>query len=150
MRVLGARGIRYAHFSFDPDKYDSGAEIASALGQNPAAVFKTLVTIARPGKYYVCMVPVCGELDLKRAGAAVGEKSLNMLPQRELLALTGYVHGGCSPIGMKKQFPTIIDTTAQNFDTIIFSAGARGHQVRIATADLQKLINLRFADIASN
>lgn len=150
MRVLGAHGIHYAHFSYDADKYNTGAEIADALGQNPASVFKTLVTIARPGKYYVFMVPVCDELDLKRASLAVGEKSLHMLPQRELLGLTGYVHGGCSPIGMKKQFPTVIDASAQNFNTIIFSAGARGHQVEFAIADLQKLISLRFADIVSN
>ena len=149
MRVLGARGIHYAHFSYDPDKYNSGAEIAAALSQNPAAVFKTLVTIARPGKYYVFMVPVCCELDLKRAGAAVGEKSLNMLPQRELLGLTGYVHGGCSPIGMKKQFPTVIDASAQNFDSIIFSAGARGHQVELTVTDLQKIIKITFADICA-
>lgn len=150
MRILGASGIRYAHFSYDSDKYNTGAEIAAALSQNPAAVFKTLVTIARPGKYYVFMVPVCSELDLKHASIAVGEKSLAMLPQRELLGLTGYVHGGCSPIGMKKHFPTIIDTSAQNFDTIIFSAGARGHQVEILVTDLQKLVNLRFADIVSH
>lgn len=150
MRVLGARGIHYTHFSYDADKYNSGAEIATALGQNPAAVFKTLVTIARPGKYYVFMVPVCCELDLKRASVAVGEKSLSMLPQRELLGLTGYVHGGCSPIGMKKQFPTIIDASAKNFDMIIFSAGSRGHQVEISLADLQQIVNLRFADIVSH
>lgn len=150
MRVLGAHGIHYAHFSYAPDKYNTGVEIATALGQNPLAVFKTLVTIARPGKYYVFMVPVCGELDLKRAATATGEKSLAMLPQRELLGLTGYVHGGCSPIGMKKQFPTLIDTSAQNFDTIIFSAGARGHQVAVTVADLEKLIDLRFASIVAN
>lgn len=150
MRVLSARGIHYAHFSYDADKYNSGAEIATALGQNPASVFKTLVTIARPGKYYVFMVPVCSELDLKRASLAVGEKSLSMLPQRDLLGLTGYVHGGCSPIGMKKQFPTVIDVSAQNFDTIIFSAGARGHQVEISLADLQQVVNLLFANVVSN
>ncbi len=150
MRVLGANGIRYTHFSYDADRFKTGADIAHALGQNPAAVFKTLVTIARPGKYYVFMVPVCGELDLKRAGAVVGEKSLNMLPQRELLVVTGYIHGGCSPIGMKKQFPTVIDTSAQKFETIIFSAGRVGHQVEISVTDLQKLINLHFADILSN
>lgn len=105
MRVLDGRKIPYAHFSYDADKYKTGDDIANALGQNPFAVFKTLVTIARPGKYYVFMVPVCAELDLKLAATTVGEKSLNMLPQRELLGLTGYIHGGCCPIGMRKQFP---------------------------------------------
>lgn len=147
MRVLDANGVQYAHFSYDADKYKTGFEIATALGQNPAMVFKTLVTMARPGKYYVFMVPVCHELDLKRAALAVGEKSLNMLPQRDLLGLTGYIHGGCSPIGMKKQFATVIDASAQNFEKIIFSAGRVGHQVELDIHDLQKLIKPTFADI---
>lgn len=147
MRVLDAAGVQYAHFSYDADKYKTGLEIATALGQNAAMVFKTLVTIARPGKYYVFMVPVCHELDLKRAAVAVGEKSLNMLPQRELLGITGYIHGGCSPIGMKKQFVTVIDASAQNFEKIIFSAGRVGHQVELTVADFQKLIKPTFADI---
>ncbi len=147
MRVLNANGVQYAHFSYDADKYKTGLEIATALNQNPAMVFKTLVTMARPGKYYVFMVPVCSELDLKRAAASVGEKSLNMLPQRELLGLTGYIHGGCSPIGMKKQFATVIEASAQNFEKIIFSAGRVGHQVELNVPDLQKLIKPTFADI---
>lgn len=147
MRVLDANGVQYAHFSYDAAKYKTGLEIATALGQNPESVFKTLVTMARPGKYYVFMVPVCHELDLKRAALAVGEKSLNMLPQRELLGLTGYIHGGCSPIGMKKQFATVIEASAQNFEKIIFSAGRIGHQVELAIRDLQKLIKPTFADI---
>lgn len=147
MRILDANGVQYAHFSYDTDKYKTGLEIATALGQNPAMVFKTLVTMVRPGKYYVFMVPVCNELDLKRAAAAVHEKALNMLPQRELLGLTGYIHGGCSPIGMKKQFTTVIDASAQKFEKIIFSAGRVGHQVELAVPDLQKLIKSTFADV---
>lgn len=147
MRVLDGRKIPYVHFSYDPERFKTGADIANALGENPAAVFKTLVTMARVGKYYVFMVPVCCELDLKRAAIAVGEKSLNMLPQRELLGLTGYIHGGCSPIGMKKQFVTVIDASAKNFDKIIFSAGRVGHQVELSVDDLQKIIKLTFADI---
>ena len=147
MRVLDGRKIPYAHFSYDSDKFKTGIEIATALGQNPHAVFKTLVTMNGRGKYYVFMVPVCCELDLKRAATAVGEKSLNMLPQRELLGLTGYVHGGCSPIGMKKQFITVIDKSAQNFEKIIFSAGHIGHQVELTVADLQKIVKIAFADI---
>lgn len=150
MRVLDGRKIPYAHFSYDAEKFKTGAEIATALGQNPHAVFKTLVTMTGRGKYYVFMVPVCSELDLKCAAMAVGEKSLNMLPQRELLGLTGYIHGGCSPIGMKKQFITVIDASAQNFEKIIFSAGRIGHQVELTVTDLQKLVNFRLADIVQN
>ena len=95
------------------------------------------------------MLPVCGALDLKKAAAAVGEKSLSMLPQRELLGLTGYVHGGCSPIGMKKQFQTVIDTSAQTFPTIIFSAGKIGYQVDVAPSDIAQIIPLCFADICA-
>ena len=106
-----------------------------------------MVTVARSGIHYVFMVPVCAELDLKRAAMAVGEKSINMLKSRELLGLTGYVHGGCSPIGMKKQFKTIADASAQNFATIIFSAGRIGYQVEVSPSDLEKLIPLDFADV---
>lgn len=107
------------------------------------------MTVARSNKYYVFMIPVCNELDLKKAALAVGEKSVSMLPQRELLALTGYVHGGCSPIGMKKQFQTVADSSAQNFPTIIFSAGKIGYQVDVAPSELQRIIPLRFADICT-
>ena len=93
------------------------------------------------------MLPVCAELDLKRAALAVGEKSIDMLPMRELLPLTGYVHGGCSPIGMKKQFQTVVDASANNFETIIFSAGKIGYQVEVAPAALAKIIPLKFAEI---
>lgn len=147
MRVLDAHKIPYRHYEYDPDTAPDGAAIAASLGQNPRCVFKTLVTVARSNKYYVFMVPVCAELDLKRAAMVVGEKSVDMLKQRDLLNLTGYVHGGCSPIGMRKQFPTVADGSAQNFETIIFSAGRVGHQVEIAPADLAKIIPLKFADI---
>lgn len=147
MRVLDAQGVRYTHFSYDANKYRTGTEIASALNENPAQVFKTLVTVAGARRFYVFMLPVCAELDLKRAALSVNEKSVNMLPQRELLPLTGYVHGGCSPIGMKKQFHTVIDTSAQNFAEIIFSAGRVGHQVRLSPTDLAKIVPINYADI---
>lgn len=148
MRVLDARKISYKHYEYDPGSAPDGATIAASLGQNPRRVFKTLVTVARSNKYYVFMVPVCAELNLKRAATAVGEKSVDMLKQRDLLNLTGYVHGGCSPIGMKKQFPTVVDASAQNFDTIIFSAGRVGHQVEITPGDLAKIVPITFADVA--
>lgn len=147
MRILDAHHTPYKSYSYVGTGATSGDAVAAALHQNPAQVFKTLVTVARSGIHYVFMVPVCAELDLKRAAMAVGEKSINMLKSRELLGLTGYVHGGCSPIGMKKQFKTIADASAQNFATIIFSAGRIGYQVEVSPSDLEKLIPLDFADV---
>lgn len=149
MRILDAAHISYRHYSYADTPALSGVDVAAVLQQNPHQVFKTLVTVARSNKYYVFMLPVCGALDLKKAAAAVGEKSLSMLPQRELLGLTGYVHGGCSPIGMKKQFQTVIDTSAQTFPTIIFSAGKIGYQVDVAPSDIAQIIPLCFADICA-
>lgn len=147
MRILDAHKIFYHSYSYSPADAPTGADVARTLGQNPSQVFKTLVTVARSGRYYVFMIPVAAELDLKRAAVAVGEKAIDMLPQRQLLGLTGYVHGGCSPIGMKKQFATILDLSARNFDTIIFSAGRVGYQVEISPADLNKIIQIQFANI---
>ena len=110
-------------------------------------MFKTLVTVGKSGNHYVFMVPVAQELDLKKAAAAVNEKNIEMIKSKELLPLTGYVHGGCSPIGMKKAFITTIDMSAQQYEQIIFSAGKIGRQVEIATADLSKVIRLNYADI---
>lgn len=148
MRILDAHGIYYKHFAYDFMPSMNGVDIARAQHQNPDMVFKTLVTAARPGRYYVFLVPVARELDLKRAAVAVGEKSLNMLPLRDLLGVCGYVHGGCSPIGMKKLFPTVIDASAQNMPSIIFSAGRPGHQVQLAPSDLLKIVPFKFADIS--
>ena len=147
MRILDARHVPYKSYSYVGTGATTGAEVAAMLSQNPAQVFKTLVTIARSGHNYVFMIPVCAELDLKRAAIAVGEKSIDMLKSRDLLGLTGYVHGGCSPIGMKKQFKTVIDASAQNFDTIIFSAGRIGYQVQVSLSDLLKIIPFSFYDI---
>ena len=147
MRILDAHRVPYKSYSYVGTGAINGGEVAAALGQNPAQVFKTLVTVARSGRNYVFMLPVCMELDLKRAATAVGEKSIDMLKSRELLGLTGYVHGGCSPIGMKKFFTTVIDSSAQNFDTIIFSAGRIGYQVQVAVSDLVKIISVSFADV---
>lgn len=147
MRILDAHHVPYKSYSYVGTGATSGDAVAVALGQNPHQVFKTLVTVARSGNHYVFMIPVCAELDLKRAAAAVGEKSIDMLKSRDLLGLTGYIHGGCSPIGMKKQFKTIADSSALNFDKIIFSAGRIGYQVEVSPSDLEKLIPLDFADV---
>ena len=117
------------------------------LKQNFEQVFKTLVTVGHSKKYYVFMIPVDKELDLKKASIVVGEKSVSMLPSKELLNLTGYIHGGCSPIGMKKQFPVIIDISAQQFSTIIFSAGKIGYQVEVSVLDLEEKMHYFFASI---
>lgn len=145
MRMLDAHKISYKSYSYVGTGAGNGEEIAAALNQNPLQVFKTLVTVAKSGQHYVFMIPVCAELDLKRAALAVGEKSVDMLKMRDLLGLTGYVHGGCSPIGMKKQFHTLIDLSAENFNTIIFSAGRVGYQVEISLQDLGKIIPFSFA-----
>lgn len=147
MRMLDAAHIDYKTYFYDAEKFSTGIDIAHALNQNPAAVFKTLVTINKSNKLFVFMVPVALELNLKSAAMCVGEKSLNMLPQRELLERVGYVHGGCSPIGMKKIFTTVLDASAQNFETIIFSAGIRGAQVEMSPNDLKKMLPIKFGNI---
>lgn len=147
MRILDKHKITYKTYCYESTGAISGVEVAAALNQNPAQVFKTLVTTAKSGTHYVFMLPVAEELDLKKAALAVNEKSVEMLKQKDLLPLTGYVHGGCSPVGMKKQFKTIIHTTAQNFPTIIFSAGHIGYQVELSLNDLISIIPLTTADI---
>ena len=137
MRILDGAGITYKAHDYTATGAISGEEVAAALGQNPSSTFKTLVTVGHSRlegcqnvrEYYVFVVPVDAELNLKKAAAAVGEKSIEMIRQKELLPLTGYVHGGCSPIGMKKPFTTTIDSSAARFDTIMCSAGRIGQQV---------------------
>ena len=146
MRLLDQAGIAYEPHNYESTGAISGTEVAAALGQDPGMTFKTLVTQGRQ-EHYVFIVPVAAELDLKKAASAVGEKSIEMIRQKELLPLTGYIHGGCSPIGMKKPFRTVIDETAQLYDTIMFSAGKIGWQVEMAPQDLEKMIELEYADI---
>lgn len=148
MRVLDKAKINYSFRKYEPNASLTGGEIARLLGEEPERVFKTLVTVSKSKEHYVFMLPVEKELDLKKAARAAGEKNIEMIAQKELLSLTGYVHGGCSPIGMKKQFKTFIDESARQFDTIMFSAGKVGYQVEIATADAERLIPLFFADLA--
>ena len=121
MRELDRIGQPYTYHLFECSSALSGIEVAELVGENPDHVFKTLVTVGKSGEHYVFMVPVAEELDLKKAAGVVGEKSIHMVKSKELLGLTGYIHGGCSPLGMKKRFVTTIDETAQLFDTIIFS-----------------------------
>lgn len=147
MRMLDKHKIQYNHYSYAETDAISGVEVAKVLNQNPEKVFKTLVTTAKSGNHYVFMVPVAKELDLKKAALAVNEKSVEMLKSKELLPLTGYVHGGCSPIGMKKFFKTVIDKSAENFNTIIFSAGKIGYQVEMTLADLKRIIDFSSFDI---
>lgn len=150
MRVLESKKIAYKEHYYGDSGAVSGIEIAGALGQNPENVFKTLVTTGKSGEHYVFMVPVAEELDLKKAARAVGEKSIEMLKSKELLGLTGYIHGGCSPIGMKKLFTTTIHKTADSYDTIMFSGGKIGFQVELTFEDLKKVINISVADIIFN
>ncbi len=146
-RMLDKIGAKYKCYHYNAAEGLSGAEIAAVLGQNPQQVFKTLVTVAKSKQHYVFMLPVEAELDLKKAASVVGEKNLEMIKQKELLPLTGYVHGGCSPIGMKKVFPTVVDKSADNFETIIFSAGRVGMQIETSLENLQKIIVFDMADV---
>jgi len=150
MRVLDQKKISYGQYCFvkpDGEQITNGADVARAMGQDPAHVFKTLVTEGKSRQHYVFMIPVEEELDLKKAAAAVKEKSIEMIPQKELLPLTGYVHGGCSPIGMKKFFPTTVHITAREHETIIFSAGKVGYQVELSASDLEKVVKISYADV---
>ncbi len=147
MRLLEQKKIAYKPYCYKELELTNGAEIAKALGEDPRLVFKTLVTVSKSKQNYVFVIPVEEELDLKAAAKAVGEKSIAMIPQKELLPLTGYVHGGCSPIGMKKTFPTVVHETAQEYETILFSGGKVGYQVEVALSDLEKMVRLQYADI---
>ncbi len=148
-REVEAAGFAASYHGIDVEDGFSftGTQLAEILGEDPDRVFKTLVTQGKSGEHYVFMIPVACELDLKKAATVVGEKSVAMIKAKELLPLTGYVHGGCSPLGMKKAFPTAIDETAALYDTICFSAGRVGHQIEMSPNDLAKLIDLTFADL---
>ncbi len=147
MRLLDIKGIEYKYYNYVDSGVISGVDVAKVLNQDPDMVFKTLVTVGESGNHYVFMVPVKEELDLKKAAKAVKEKNIQMIKSKELLPLTGYIHGGCSPIGMKKEFPAVIDATAELFDTILFSAGKIGYQVEVAPEDLVKMVNIKYEDI---
>ena len=146
MRILDQKKINYIVHTYR--NAISGIEVADTLHESYDKVFKTLVTVSNTNINYVFVVPVNKELDLKKAAKVVGEKSIEMLKSSNLLPLTGYIHGGCSPIGMKKQFKTIIDISASNKDKIYVSAGKIGYQIEIELKELQKAINFKLEDIA--
>ena len=146
MRLLDAKSIPYEAREHDPE-ITSGPLVAAALGEDPDTVFKTLVTEGPKKEHFVFVIPVNAELDLKKAAKAARVKSIAMIPQKELLPLTGYIHGGCSPFGMKKPFPTFLDETAELFPNIFVSAGRRGYQVGISPSDIVSQIGASFADL---
>ena len=147
MRELDKLKIKYNFYSYAGTDAVSGVEVAKVLNQNPERVFKTLVTVGESGKHYVFMLPVAQELNLKKSAKSVGEKSVEMIKSKELLPLTGYIHGGCSPIGMKKFFTTTIHNSAKDFETIMFSGGKIGYQVEMSLEELSKVIKYNLADI---
>lgn len=151
MRLLEQKKVFYIPHVYPHREGDAvdGVTVARCLGLAPERVCKTLVTRGGSGKYYVFVIPVATELELKKAARVVGEKSVEMLPVAQLLPLTGYVRGGCSPLGMKKQFPTILEENTREQETIFVSAGRIGSQVELYPGDLMKLVRGRFADVAT-
>ena len=148
MRLLEAAGIPYRSMEYEVDEQDlSGIHVASQLGQDPDTCFKTLVLKGDRTGYLVCCIPVAEELDLKKAARAAGDKKVEMIPMKDLLAVTGYIRGGCSPVGMKKRFPTFIDETAELFDEIAVSAGMRGVQVLVSPQALGLYVGAEFCEL---
>ncbi|MBE6552373.1 MAG: Cys-tRNA(Pro) deacylase [Ruminococcaceae bacterium] len=147
MRILDQKKISYNAYSYEKTEEMDGEGVAAAIGKPPERVFKTLVTVGASKSNYVFVIPVNRELDLKKAATAVGEKNIEMIKSKELLPLTGYIHGGCSPIGMKKFFRTTIDKSAENYEEILFSAGRVGRQVEVKLCDLEKVIKYGFSDL---
>ena len=147
MRILDQKKIKYKSYNYLETGAISGMEVAKALNENPNLTFKTLVTVGKTNNHYVFLVPVNKELDLKKAAKAVNEKNIEMVKSKELLSLTGYIHGGCSPIGMKKSFKTVIDSSAKNYDKLIFSGGKIGYQVETTLDELKKVIDFDLKDI---
>ena len=141
MRILDRMKIPYTHYTYECDEFIDGMQIVEKLNLKPEQVYKTLVTQGHSKAYFVFVIPVAEELDLKKAAKAVGEKSLEMIHVKDMLGITGYIRGGCSPIGMKKKFPTYIEETAQLYDTIMVSAGQRGVQVTVSSEDLREYVD---------
>ena len=148
MRTLETNKIEYKLYTYDAGGDFDGCSVAEKIGKNPETVFKTLVTASPSKKYYVFVVPVTHELDLKACALAVGEKSVEMIPVKDINKITGYIRGGCSPIGMKKQLATVVDESSLNFETITFSAGKIGYQVEVEPQKLIDLIGAKTAKIA--
>lgn len=148
MRILDQKKVPYTPHRYDTSATD-GMSVAALTGSDPASVFKTLVTVGASKRNYVFVIPVCRELDLKKAAKAVGEKSIAMIRQAELLPLTGYIHGGCSPVGMKKQFKTVLDESARELPRMLVSAGKIGAQVELSPADLAALVRAEFVPVTT-
>jgi len=148
MRIFDQNKINYESYCYVDSGVISGIDVAKVLNQNPDQVFKTLVTVGSSKNNYVFLVPVNRELNLKKAAKAVNEKSIEMIKSKDLLPLTGYIHGGCSPIGMKKQFKTVIDSSAASFETIIFSGGKIGYQVETSLDELKRVLRFELGDIS--
>lgn len=149
MRILDQKKVKYDSYNYLKTGAISGMEVAKALNESPNLTFKTLVTVGKTNNHYVFLVPVNKELDLKKAAKAVNEKNIEMVKSKELLALTGYIHGGCSPIGMKKSFKTVIDSSARNYDKLIFSGGKIGYQVETTLDELKKVIGFDLKDVVA-
>ena len=147
IRILEQNKINFKVYNYINSTAISGTEVADYLGEDYNIVFKTLVTIGKSGNHYLFLVPVNKELNLKKAAKITATKSIEMIKMKDLLALTGYVHGGCSPIGMKKYFTTYIDESAKAFEKIVFSAGKVGRQVDVSLVDLQKVIKVEFGQL---
>ena len=150
MRILDSLKINYIGHFYEEDAGLSGTDVAQRLGEDPDRVFKTLVTQGKSGQHYVFVIPVKEELDLKKAAGVSGEKAIVMIKQKELLPLTGYIHGGCSPIGMKEPFPSFLDETAELFETVCVSAGKVGAQVELNPQDLIRAASLTTADLVTD
>ena len=148
MRILETNKIDYTLYTYESDGDYDGCLVAAKIGKAQSVVFKTLVTVAPSKKNYVFVVPVFNELDLKACAAAVGEKSVEMIAVKDINKVTGYIRGGCSPIGMKKQYVTVIDESCTDCEKIVFSAGKIGYQVEIAPGELIRLIDAKVAKIA--
>lgn len=147
MRILESENIDFEIIEYSTKDGIGGVDVAEKLGEDKDRVFKTLVTESKEGENFVFVVPVSSELDLKKAAKSSGSKKVEMIPQKKLLPLTGYVHGGCSPVGMKKEFKTFIDSSAENLDFFYVSGGKVGMQIKLNPKELVKLIDGEFADI---
>ena len=147
MRILETNKIDYSVYTYESNGDYDGCSVAQKIGKDPKQVFKTLVTVSPSKNYYVFVIPVLNELDLKACAASVGEKSVEMIPVKDINKVTGYIRGGCSPIGMKKQYTTVVDESCMSFETIIFSAGKIGYQVEISPDKLVELVSCKVSKI---
>lgn len=150
MRILDSKKINYNEIEYDASSGISALDVAKSTGEDPSRIYKTLVTVSREKEHFVFVVPAEKELDLKKAASAAETKNIEMIPQKELLPLTGYVHGGCSPVGMKKEFKTFLDSSASGKDYIFISGGKIGVQIKINPDDLLNAIDCKYCEISKD